>query len=46
MIQKINHVSITVKNLDQVVNWFRDVLGCTNIWEPEGMTLELVQAPG
>jgi len=34
MIQKINHVSITVKNLDEVVRWFRDKMGCTNIWEP------------
>ena len=34
MIQRINHVSITVKNLDQVIDWFRDVMGCTNIWEP------------
>jgi len=34
VIQKINHVSITVKNLEQVVDWFRDKLGCTNIWEP------------
>jgi len=34
MIQRINHVSITVKNLDQVIDWFRNVMGCTNIWEP------------
>ncbi|UCH50441.1 MAG: VOC family protein [Chloroflexota bacterium] len=34
MIQRINHVSITVKNLDNVVRWFRDVMGCTNIWQP------------
>jgi len=34
MIQKCNHVSITVKDLDKVVHWFRDVLDCTNIWQP------------
>ena len=34
MIEKINHVSITVKNLDQVIDWFRNKFGCTNIWEP------------
>ncbi len=43
MIQKINHVSITVKNLDQVVNWFRDVLGCTNIWEPYEYKGDLIE---
>ena len=32
MIQKLNHVSITVKDLDQVVAWFRDVLGITKVW--------------
>jgi len=34
VIQRINHVSITVKNLDEVVNWFRDKMGCTDIWKP------------
>jgi catechol 2,3-dioxygenase-like lactoylglutathione lyase family enzyme len=34
VIQRINHVSITVKNLDEVVSWFRDKMGCTNIWKP------------
>jgi catechol 2,3-dioxygenase-like lactoylglutathione lyase family enzyme len=43
MIQKINHVSITVKNLDQVVDWFRDKLGCTNIWEPYEYKGELIE---
>ena len=31
MIQKVNHVSITVKDLDQVVVWFRDVFGLTKV---------------
>ena len=31
MIQKVNHVSITVKDLDQVVAWFRDVFGLTKV---------------
>lgn len=34
MIQKVNHVSITVKDLDQVVAWFRDVFGLTHLWAP------------
>jgi len=34
MIERINHMSITVKDLDNVIRWFRDVLGCTNIWDP------------
>jgi len=34
VIEKINHVSITVKDLDQVIDWFRNKFGCTNIWEP------------
>ena len=34
VIQRINHVSITVKDLDSVVSWFRDRMGCTNIWKP------------
>ena len=32
MIQKVNHVSITVKDLDQVVAFFRDVFGLTRVW--------------
>ena len=32
MIQKVNHVSITVKDLDQMVAFFRDVFGLTSIW--------------
>jgi catechol 2,3-dioxygenase-like lactoylglutathione lyase family enzyme len=43
MIQRVNHVSITVKNLDQVVDWFRDKLGCTNIWEPYEHKGEMVE---
>jgi catechol 2,3-dioxygenase-like lactoylglutathione lyase family enzyme len=31
LIRKVNHVSITVKDLDQVVAWFRDVFGLTNV---------------
>jgi catechol 2,3-dioxygenase-like lactoylglutathione lyase family enzyme len=41
MIQRINHVSITVKNLDQVVDWFRDRFGCTDIGELYGYEGEL-----
>lgn len=43
MIQKINHVSITVKDLAQVVAWFRDKLGCTNIWEPYEYKGDLIE---
>ena len=43
MIQRINHVSITVKNLDEVVRWFRDVMGCTNIWEPYEYKGDLIE---
>jgi catechol 2,3-dioxygenase-like lactoylglutathione lyase family enzyme len=32
MIQRVNHFSITVKDLDKVVGFFRDILGYTNIW--------------
>jgi glyoxylase I family protein len=34
MYQRINHVSITVKDVEKVTAWFRDVLGMTHIWEP------------
>ena len=43
MIERINHMSITVKNLDAVIKWFRDVLGCTNIWEPYEYKGELIE---
>ena len=45
MIQKVNHVSITVKDLNQVLAWFRDVFGLTNFWAPyeyEGQTIDNV----
>lgn len=31
MIRNVNHVSITVKDLDKVVAFFRDILGLTNV---------------
>jgi catechol 2,3-dioxygenase-like lactoylglutathione lyase family enzyme len=43
VIERINHVSITVKDLDQVVAWFRDKLGCTNIWEPYEYKGDLIE---
>jgi len=43
MIQRINHVSITVKDLDKVIQWFRDVMGCTNIWEPYEYKGDLIE---
>ena len=50
MIKKVNHFSIIVKNLDQVVAFFRDILGLTNIWpiyEYEGPELdESIGLPG
>lgn len=32
MIRKVNHFSITVKDLDQVVAFFKDLFGLTGIW--------------
>jgi len=43
MIQKVNHFSIAVKDLNQVVAFFRDILGLTSIWpiyEYEGQELD------
>jgi catechol 2,3-dioxygenase-like lactoylglutathione lyase family enzyme len=34
VIQRCNHVSITVRDLDGVIAWFRDTLGCADVWEP------------
>ena len=50
MIKKVNHFSIVVKDLDQVVAFFRDLLGLTGIWpiyEYEGQELdESIGLPG
>lgn len=50
MLQKVSHVSITVKDLDHVIAWFRDKLGCTNIWQPyeynRGMIEQVTGIPG
>ncbi len=43
MIQRINHVSITVKDLDAVIDWFRDKFGCTDIGEPYGYEGDLIE---
>ena len=43
MIQRCNHVSITVKDLDGVIAWFRDKMGCTNIWQPYEYKGELIE---
>lgn len=43
MIQKISHVSITVKDLDNVIEWFRDKFGCTNIWQPYEYKGEMIE---
>lgn len=34
MYQRVNHVCITVKDLEQVLGWFKDVFGITNLWTP------------
>jgi catechol 2,3-dioxygenase-like lactoylglutathione lyase family enzyme len=43
VIQRCNHVSITVKDLDGVIAWFRDKMGCTNIWQPYEYKGELIE---
>jgi catechol 2,3-dioxygenase-like lactoylglutathione lyase family enzyme len=43
MLQRINHVSITVKDLDHVIDWFRDKFGCTDIGEPYAYEGELIE---
>jgi catechol 2,3-dioxygenase-like lactoylglutathione lyase family enzyme len=43
MIKKVNHFSIVVRDLDQIVCFFRDLLGLTDIWpiyEYEGQKLD------
>jgi catechol 2,3-dioxygenase-like lactoylglutathione lyase family enzyme len=45
MIKKVNHVSITVKDLDKVVAFFRDTLGLTDVqptYERVGQEVETV----
>jgi catechol 2,3-dioxygenase-like lactoylglutathione lyase family enzyme len=50
VIKKVNHFSIVVKDLDQVVAFFRDILGLTDIWpiyEYEGQELDVsIGLPG
>jgi catechol 2,3-dioxygenase-like lactoylglutathione lyase family enzyme len=50
VIKKVNHFSIVVKDLDQVVAFFRDLLGLTDIWpiyEYEGTELDVsIGLPG
>jgi len=43
VIQRCNHVSIPVKDLDGVVAWFRDKMGCTNIWQSYEYKGELIE---
>ncbi len=43
MIRRCNHVSITVRDLDRVIAWFRDKMGCTHVWEPYEYRGELVE---
>lgn len=40
---RINHVSITVRDLDYVIDWFRDTFGCTDIGELYGYEGELIE---
>ncbi len=42
VIQRCNHVSITVKDLAGVIAWFRDKMGCTHIWPPYEYQGELI----
>jgi catechol 2,3-dioxygenase-like lactoylglutathione lyase family enzyme len=45
MIQKVNHVSVTVRDLDKVVAFFKDHFRLTNVWPPyeyQGETIDKV----
>ena len=50
MINKVNHVSITVKDVDKVVAFFRDILGLTNVqptYERVGQEIDtIIGLPG